>query len=194
MKKIPIEGDGAKWGISDWYSEVEEQILAALTTGEDFETGWYGSKREIASGWVRVTGAQCHTQASVSDDFDTEGRGEFEVTLTGTPEERLCQIQEALDKALELAGENQKDNEVVVMFKILHLEDDGEWHWVETYLQPMGDGHYLDHPPGDYYHDWGFQGERDVPEEVKRVLVQAIETNLDLETFQHNEWQVKLCN
>lgn len=48
-------GDGAHRGLSDWYDEKEAALRAALEAHLPFDTGWYGSKHEIASAriWVR---------------------------------------------------------------------------------------------------------------------------------------------
>lgn len=52
MKHIDItEHTGyyaSKWGISDFYEEVEADLREALASGEDFDTGWFGCKKEIS--------------------------------------------------------------------------------------------------------------------------------------------------
>lgn len=35
-------GDWGKWGLGDWYDGVEEQLRAALASGQPFDTGWHG--------------------------------------------------------------------------------------------------------------------------------------------------------
>lgn len=51
MKKIDIaENSGmyaSKWGISDFYEEAEKILRDVLESGEDFETDWFGCKKEI---------------------------------------------------------------------------------------------------------------------------------------------------
>lgn len=51
MKEIDIaEKTGfyaSKWGISDFYEEAEQSLRDALASGEDFDTGWFGCKKEI---------------------------------------------------------------------------------------------------------------------------------------------------
>lgn len=51
MKTIDIaEHTGwyaSKWGISDFYEEAEKSLREALSSGEDFETDWFGCKKEI---------------------------------------------------------------------------------------------------------------------------------------------------
>lgn len=56
MKKIDIaENTGeyaSKWGISDFYEEAEQSLRDALASGEDFDTGWFGCKKEINYGQI----------------------------------------------------------------------------------------------------------------------------------------------
>lgn len=37
----------SKWGISDFYDEAEKSLREALISGKDFDTGWFGCKKEI---------------------------------------------------------------------------------------------------------------------------------------------------
>ena len=68
--------DGAHGGLSDWYEEHEAALKAALDAHAPFDTGWYSSKKEIASARIRSDdGVRIKVDASVSDDFDTDGRG-----------------------------------------------------------------------------------------------------------------------
>jgi len=48
-KKIDIcSGEyAAKWCLSDFYEESEQKLRAVLASGEDFDTGWWGCKKEI---------------------------------------------------------------------------------------------------------------------------------------------------
>lgn len=51
MKNIDItENTGlyaSKWCISDFYEEAETILRNAIDSGEDFDTGWFGCKKEI---------------------------------------------------------------------------------------------------------------------------------------------------
>ena len=51
MKKLEAfqHGDGAHCGLSDWYEEGEAELTAVITERVPFDTGWYSSKKEIAS-------------------------------------------------------------------------------------------------------------------------------------------------
>ena len=42
----------SKWGISDFYDEAEQSLRDALESGEDFDTGWFGCKKEINYGQI----------------------------------------------------------------------------------------------------------------------------------------------
>ena len=45
-------GDGAHCGLADWYPEQEAALKAALKAHAAFDTGWYSSKKQIASARV----------------------------------------------------------------------------------------------------------------------------------------------
>ena len=55
MKEIDITyGEyAAKWGLTDLYPESEDKLRQALLSGEDFDTGWWGCKKEIR--YCRIT-------------------------------------------------------------------------------------------------------------------------------------------
>ena len=54
--KLEIVGDGSHHGLTNWYPKVEAAIVEALAAGQPFTTGWYGSKKEIASARITYTG------------------------------------------------------------------------------------------------------------------------------------------
>lgn len=70
--------DGSHWGLADWYPELEEAIQKAVNRGPGYEwtTGWYGSKKEIASANITCAKRELHIEVSISDDFDTPGYGD----------------------------------------------------------------------------------------------------------------------
>jgi len=37
--------DWGRWGLDDWYDGVEEQLRAALASGQPFDTGWHGWRK-----------------------------------------------------------------------------------------------------------------------------------------------------
>lgn len=72
MKTIDIaEKSGeyaSKWGLTDFYPEAEEILREALASGEDFETDWFGCKKEIR--YARITGSQNEITIEVSAHMD----------------------------------------------------------------------------------------------------------------------------
>lgn len=72
MKTIDIaERTGeyaSKWGLTDFYPEAEEDLRAALESGEDFETDWFGCKKEIR--YARITGDEDGITIEVSAHMD----------------------------------------------------------------------------------------------------------------------------
>lgn len=212
--------DGAHCGLGDWYGEIEEGIQAALNDGpeRDWTTGWYASKKEIASARITNADGGMLIEVSVSDDFDTPGLGERIIQHTTDIEE----IRAAIYEAWEEAEGDQKDNRMYVGFSILTETDYTRQRfslpyvpywlgrlilrmvpslrrttvrsqgWVETYIKASGEGAYWcgDSPPGDSYHTWGFQDEYDIPEDVKEELLDWIDDN-DFGSHTVGEFTVK---
>lgn len=127
MKQLEVfqHGDGAHWGLADWYPDKEEALKQALLSKEDFTTGWYGSKKEIASARISLNEDIIKVEVSVSDDFDTEGYGMTEIPYTTD----FVLIEDAIHDAWGEAIEKQKGNSTVELWTILK---DGRW--IETYL------------------------------------------------------------
>ena len=71
-------GDGAHWGVDEPYDEVIAELIRAIDSGLDFDTGFYSSKKEIESGRIARRGDVMWASVSVSDDFDNEAVGEDE--------------------------------------------------------------------------------------------------------------------
>ena len=165
-------GDGTKWGISDFYEAKEASLRLALAGGMDFTTGWFSSKKEIVSGCVSRSEGVVLCEVCVSDDFDTEGAGrrEFKAGRKGV-ERLMCDITQALDEAFSEAREDQKANSPVHLWSVKNSKGVG----IETYLQPCGSS-YDEVPPGDNYHQWGWQEEGRVPAKVKRAFERYLGT------------------
>ncbi len=166
MKTLECMGnhcDGAHCGLGDWYPDIEQGIQHALTRGEDFTTGWYGSKKEIASACITQEAGDIMVQVSVSNDFGTEGVGERTIPSTTDIE----QVRDAIYRAWDEAIEAQKENELVALYSI-HISAPGSpviGSWIETYLvdiDPWCDGET--EPRG-----WQEDGE-EIPPRVKRIL------------------------
>ena len=186
--------DGAKWGVSDFYDRTYDGLIAALQSGDAFDTGWYGVKKEIESGRVyrpvaAPDGMDIICEVSVSNDFDTEGYGSVVVNVVPyeDTEELFRRVCEALDAARDEARENQRDNEPVEMWSI----HDKNGAWVETYLRDVS-GFGYDEPPGDNYHRWGFQGYSVIPRPIRRALESGIYNGESPVVV--GEFTVKRCN
>lgn len=162
-------GDGAKWGVTDFYEEFEEELVCALFSGLNFDTGYYGVKKEIESGRVFRRGDTIHVEVSCSDDFDTEGHGAAsfpasDLTAPGIgelgmndKERALARVRAALDEALDDAYANKRDNKVVALYTIGKDKGPKQSGWAFTFLRNVSNYDLSDSPPGDYYHRWGWQ-------------------------------------
>lgn len=171
--------DGAKWGPSDFYSANEEALRRALADGSDFDTGWYGVKKEVQSARVSRQGSAITCRVSCSDDFDTAGRGEvqFETSPSETVATVFERIVTALNEAGDLADADRAANALYCGFSV-GPSHDGETldAALYTYLVARGEGCELDRPPGDYYWEWGWHDDggadsQRIPESVRGVLM-----------------------
>jgi hypothetical protein len=169
-------GDGAHWGLSDWYQDGEAELAVALAEKVPFDTGWYSSKKEIASARIRSEdGIKIKVEVSVSDDFDTEGNG-----YASTQEWTLDAVSAAVSKAWANAESARDDNQEYEGFRVGR-----EGRWEETFLVNIGWGENLS-PPGDCYHNWGwqFEGEDDCMGKPHPDI--PIETVSAFEKWAHN--------
>jgi len=189
LKCMSKHCDGAHCGLADWYPEIEKGIQKALKRGPSFNwtTGWYSSKKEIASACITQEDGFITVKVSVSDDFDTLGMGEEVIKHTND----LNKICDAIYKAWNGSEKDQKANQLYVGYSILTKvksyglyiggKGQGKPHyglgWVETYIKPSGDGYCFDSPPGDNYHKWGFQGEYRIPKIIKKKLANWAENH-----------------
>lgn len=178
-------GDGSHWGLTDLYPEKEAALKAALESGEPFDTGWYGSKKEIASGRVHAhiisDGRQIVCEASVSDDFDTPGNGES-IAEAAT----LEAVYAAIGRAWDEATGDQKNNQEYMGYALFHWTTKiPEWRRGENVYPRETRKRYrrkqaqcldyyianvsgLEFPPGDNYHFWGWQNDcHDEPNEAE---------------------------
>lgn len=179
--------DGSHRGLSDWYPEIEQGIQEALNRGPraDWTTGRWGSKHEIASAEITCIDGTLYIAASTSDDFDTEGVGRLEIPHTTDIEK----VKEAVDEAWNLADEDRKQNREYRGFSVLKGGPGGSW--VETYIANFSEWG-SDSPPGDNYHEWGWQGECKIPREVREKLEDwAIQNPDSKETFTYKGWTIR---
>jgi hypothetical protein len=163
--------DGSHCGLTDWYDSLESAIVAALARGRKaaWTTGWYASKKEIASARITCAGGEITAEVSVSDDLDTEGHGEVTIPYT----KNLDKVRAAIHAAWDEAGETQKDNRLYYGFSVGR---EGQWEF--TIILPAGEGHHMETPPGDNYHRWGWQEVEDgedhpavIPANVAKLLL-----------------------
>jgi len=177
--------DGAHCGLGDWYPEIEQGIVDALAKGSEYEwtTGYYSSKKEIASANISCSGGEIEVEVSVSDDFDTPGQCSKKIPFTTD----LDEIRQAIYDAWDDANEDQKDNRPYTGFSVMtEVEAYGLYiggkpqgtpvkrqGWVESYIRC--DDHWLEDPPGDCYHQWGFQEEYEIPDEIKEQMAKWAE-------------------
>lgn len=158
---------GAHCGLTDWYPELESALKDVLKRKVAFDTGWYGSKKEIASARIIRNVRGIYIEVSVSDDFDTEGSGSTWVT---TKNPTLEQIRKAIYKAWDKAEDNQKSNRLYVGFSVHNAKG----NWIETIILPSDKGDGCEEPPGDYYPQWGLREETTIPKaEATKLLVAA---------------------
>jgi hypothetical protein len=180
-------GDMTKWGASDFYSDKREEILAAVSSGLPFDTGWGGCKKEILSSRIVCVGDAFVCEVSVSDDFDTNGHTELTAIRGSDDEDTMINIGTALDNATDLAREDQRNNREYRGFTIRNEQGS----WVETYIQDTGWGWGNESPPGDNYAEWGFQGDSEIPEDVKEKMEEWILSHPPDGSFLKLEgWQV----
>ena len=188
LKCMKTSMDGSHWGLSDWYPKIEAGIYDALSGPGDWTTGWYSSKKEIASACIPRAGNKIKVEVSVSDDFDTPGYCDWTVKPADTVGETVDRIRDGINQAWEEAVTDQKTNRTWAMWSI-HNPDGA---WVETYLRDMsewGD----DSPPGDEYHDWGWQGEEeDIPAGIKERLEEAMVDGSEL--IEVEGWTAKMVD
>jgi hypothetical protein len=153
--KAFASGDGAHCGLTDWYPNKEAALRRALKARLPFDTGWYGSKKEIASARISsVDGKTVDVEVSVSDDFDTCGNGCAIASPVGGPNSTE-QVADAIYRAWDDAEENRRANQPYAGYRLVKHDKD-HTQCLDYYLVDRS-GEYLDGPPGDYYHHWGWQ-------------------------------------
>jgi hypothetical protein len=183
--------DGSHCGLTDWYDSLESAIVAAIARGRKacWTTGWYASKKEIASARITCAGGEITAEVSVSDDLDTEGHGSVTIPYT----KNLDKLRAAVDAAWNEAGETQKDNRLYYGFSVGR-----EGRWEFTIILPAGEGHHMETPPGDNYHRWGWQEVEDgkdhpavIPANVAKLILDWA-TDCDEGEATYGGWTAKM--
>lgn len=156
-------GDGAKWGPGDWYGDFHAELIRALKSGEDFDTGWYGVKKEIQSARIWREGRKLCVEVSVSNDFDISGQSKGwidlsrHILLTDRQAEECLEIfKEEIDKTIAAAEDVQKGNDFVGMFLVGEDRGPGLSPWHLTFIVDFSGRNY-ETPPGESYRRWGWQ-------------------------------------
>lgn len=66
--------DWGSWGVGDFYNGNEEELRKVIESGEPFDTGWHGFKKEIQS--MRIhrdeTGVEVQVSAAMDEVFEEE--------------------------------------------------------------------------------------------------------------------------
>lgn len=194
---------GAHCGLFDLYPEYMAALTLAIENNEDFSTGWYGSKKEIASARItrnRDGGNYLYlVDVSVSDDMDTEGLGRAEFTFAEDdedPEKILPAIETAIATAWENAYRDIAENALYIGFSIGRANREGKLlNWEHTFIAPAQDGYFPEYPPGDCYEKWGWDSEdengpSDIPTEVKRAMENWIAENIG-DNFCVGGWAIR---
>lgn len=104
MKGIDIcYGEYAsKWGLTDFYEDSEQKLREALASGEDFDTGWFGCKKEIRYAKIErengkvIVSVSCHMDDLYeSDDLIYDALWSACKIEKELPEEILDSIRDA---------------------------------------------------------------------------------------------------
>ena len=147
--------DGTKWGPTDFYDDVRENLGKAFDSGLYFETGWLCCKKEILSSEIAREGDTVTVSVSVSDDFDTDGVGHAEGKVPKTKKAFFNLLERLGAKAHADASDAQKDNRCFCGYSVGRKAKDGaRKNWEFTYLVSVAG---FDVPSGDNYHRWGWQ-------------------------------------
>lgn len=102
-------GDGDSWGTFEFYEDFSDLLLEAISSGEPFDTGWKGIKKETASFRIaRHESGKFSVMVSCSEDFDTKGYSDETFGISGcSAEEVLDIIRERLTEAYSGAEKNR---------------------------------------------------------------------------------------
>lgn len=114
MKEIDITRNtglyASKWSISDFYEEAEKDLREVLASGEDFDTGWFGCKKEINYAQI----VRCEGEITVSvtchmDDLWDEQDLIYDALWETTKVEKELP-QEIIDSIRDAACDEQLDD------------------------------------------------------------------------------------
>lgn len=60
--------EAAKWSVTDFYPECERKLRELISSGEDFDTGYFGCRREPRTARICRAGGKLTVEVSVSMD------------------------------------------------------------------------------------------------------------------------------
>lgn len=96
--------DWGSWGIGDFYDGNEELLKNALESGEDFDTGWHGFKKELES--MRIIKDSGGVTVCVYADMDSALEGWDLITDGITDEEANMLTDEIVEEIRDHLYEN----------------------------------------------------------------------------------------
>ena len=96
-------GDWGSWGVGDFYDGHEKELRDAIESGEPFDTGWHGFKKELQSMRIQRTDGKIIVSVSeYMDDLDDYAL--ILDCLTDEEEQKITeeQLDEIRDQLLDL--------------------------------------------------------------------------------------------
>ena len=75
MRHLDFDGYASKWGLTDFYEDAELILRDTIESGDDFDTGWFGCKKEIRYARYERNEGGFHitVEAHMDDLWDGEG-------------------------------------------------------------------------------------------------------------------------
>lgn len=110
---IPLR-DGiniAHWGITDLYDDAEAKLKELLAGGDDFDTGWSGSKKELDS--MRITAIGDTITLEVSQWMDDVESGDLVIDAMTDAEMKVLS-KDDLNKLIEICIDNEVQTEFIL--------------------------------------------------------------------------------
>ena len=117
MKNFKFDfDDWGSWGIGSWYDEAYDALKAAVESGQPFDTGWHGWKKELES--MRIVRTEHETIVEVHSCMDEAFEGDSLIRDCLTEEEEEMLNDEKAEKIREYLymgdfREETEDSEVL---------------------------------------------------------------------------------
>lgn len=107
----------SKWSLTDFYEEAEKKLREAIESGEEFDTGWFGCKKEIR--YARYEKSKdsffIAVSAHMDDLWDSEDLIYDALNEIGIEEEVT---EEVIDEIRDIAMEDGIEDEATVFSKL----------------------------------------------------------------------------